>query len=203
MSKKINRDDIDKFFDYGLDVPNRTIYMGSIPSEHDEESGVDFSMAEYTIKAIHILESLAPEGDKPITIIMNNPGGDYYHGMAIYDAIKNCRNHVTIKVFGHAMSMGSIILQAADERILAKNSRVMIHFGTMGLGHTHTKIFIKWAEETKIQDDEMIDVLLEKIREKNPSFQKKRLQELCNFDTILNSSEAIALGLADKILGED
>lgn len=198
---KIVKDDIDRLYDYDIYVPNRTIYMGSLESDISEgESGVDAAMAERVIKGLHLLDNSAPTGDKPITVIMNNPGGDWYHGMAIYDAIKACKNHVTVIVYGYAMSMGSIILQAADERVLAPNARMMIHYGTMGMGDTHTKIFRKWADETKKIDKKMLEIYMDRIKVKHPNFSKSKLDEMCNFDTILTAEEAVELGLADKVL---
>ena len=46
--------------------------------------------------------------------------------MAIFDAIKICRSHVTILVYGQAESMSSIILQAADKRIMMPNSTLYV-----------------------------------------------------------------------------
>lgn len=198
---KLIRDDLDKFFDYEIYIPTRTIYMGSAINDQDGESGTDGAMAERVIKALHILDSSAPGGDKPITIIMNNPGGDEYHGLAIYDAIKACNNHVTIIVYGYAMSMGSIILQAADKRIMAPNARMMIHYGTWGI-NDHPKIVYKWAEEGKKFDSWMEHLYLGKILQKHSNFTLKKVQEMCNFDTFLNPQEAVALGLADEVLGD-
>jgi ATP-dependent protease ClpP protease subunit len=96
--------------------------------------------------------------------------------------------------------MGSVILQAADERILAPNARVMIHYGYMGMAPNHTKIYQKWAEECKKLDQQMLDIYMDKIVEKHPRFQRNQLDEMCNFDTILNAQEAVNLGLADSIL---
>ena len=124
--------------------------MGSVTVDMDSESGTDANMAERVIKGLHMLDTSAPTGDKPITIIMNNLGGDWYHGMGIYDAIKACKNHITIKVFGYVMSMGSIIIQAADKRIMSPNSRMMIHYGTSGY-YGHNKDFIKWAKEAGLR----------------------------------------------------
>ena len=159
---RINKETLDRWFDYNVDVESRTIYMGSIQSDMDFESGVNSSMAEYFIKGIHMLESKSVDS---ITIIMNNPGGDWYHGMAIYDAIKMSKCHCTIKVYGHAMSMGSIILQAADKRIMMPNSRFMIHFGYDGRSD-HSKTVEKWADEGKRLSYDMentyLDVMLEK-----------------------------------------
>lgn len=197
--KKLVRDDIDKFFDYEIYVPTRTIFMGSADHSEEGESGTDGAMAERMIKALHILDSIS---DQPIVILMNNVGGDEYHGMAIYDAIKSCRSKVTIKVFGHAMSMGSIILQAADIRIMAPSARMMIHYGTWGV-HDHSKIAYKWAEEGKKFDEWMENIYLDKIHEKMPEFKRKSLEKWLDHDTFFTASEAVKLGLCDYVLGEE
>lgn len=187
-SKRISKDHIDKFYDYDLDMDNRTIYMGSV--SHDEyfgsESGTDYQMAERLIKAIHILDAGAPSGDKPITIIMNNLGGDWYHGMAIYDAIRACKSPVTIRAFGHAMSMGSIILQAADKRVLSENSRFMIHYGTEGYSG-HSKNMAKWATEGQRVNHTMENIYLdgmedrdEEMYETDPQYMEKLLTRVLN-----------------------
>lgn len=193
---RINRDDVDKLYDYDLYIPSRTIYMGSSEVDIDgNESGTDSKMAEKVIKALHLLD----QKDEPITIIMNNPGGSFYDGMAIYDAIKACRSHVTIKVFGQAMSMGSLILQAADARIVAPNARCMVHYGYMGW-EGHSKTFERWAEENKKVNSILETILLEKIQEAKPNFTLKDLQEVLNHDTIYSAEEAVNMGLADSIL---
>jgi len=202
MSKRVNRDDIDKFHDYSLYIPTRTIYMGSEHVNDDDfsESGVEATMAERFVKNITILEMASQE---PVTIIMNNPGGDWFHGMAIYDAIKTAKSHVTIKVFGMAMSMGGVLLQAADERIISPNAKFMMHYGYMGLSPTHSKIFDKWSDENKRINKEMEQLFLSKIKEKHPDFKLKKLEEMLNFDTILSAQETVDLGLADKVLGQE
>lgn len=196
---RINKESIDRFYDYDIHAETRTIYMGSTNVDLEDESGTDANMAERIIKGLHILDNSAPAGDKPISIIMNNLGGDWYHGMAIYDAIKACKNHITITVYGYAMSMGSVILQAADKRIMSPNSRIMIHYGTSGYAG-HSKILASWAEETRKQDIEMEAIYMEKIKQKHPSFRLSKLRDMCNFDTFLNSKEALDLGLIDEIL---
>lgn len=194
---KLIRDDVDKFHDYSLYIPQRTMFMGSedYSLEHGE-SGTDGLMAERTIKNLAILEHLS---NAPITIIMNNIGGDEYHGFAIYDAIKACKSRVTIKVFGHAMSMGSIILQAADERVVAPTSRQMIHYGTWGL-HDHAKTSQKWAEEGKKIDAWMEQMYLTRIKEKHPDFKLTKLKHLLDHDTFLTAKESVEFGLADSVL---
>lgn len=192
---RINRDDVDKLYDYDLYIPSRTIYMGSVRDDENGESGVDSVMAERVIKALHLLD----QKDEPITIIMNNPGGDWFHGMAIFDAIKGCKSHITIKVMGMAMSMGAVILQAADARVMAPNSRFMIHYGYMGMNSTHAKIFKQWADESERLNVEMENIFLEKIQKIHPDFTRNKLKKLLDYDTILTAQETIDLGLADSI----
>lgn len=224
---KFKKDDVDQFMDNHIYLPTRTIYMGSMgSSDDDEEHGTNYEMAETVVKALHILDNQdgpSMKGEKPINIIMNNIGGDLYHGMAIYDAISNCKNHVTIRVCGYAMSMGSIILQAADQRIMTRHSRIMIHYGSFGI-HENTKTVYKWTEETKKFDQIMENIYLSKIQDnkitlekylslinkkeeipignaknKKISIQKKELQEMLNFDTIIDAETALELNLIDKI----
>jgi ATP-dependent Clp endopeptidase proteolytic subunit ClpP len=125
----------------------------------DDESGVDHLMAERFIKGLHALEL---KNNKPILIMMNNPGGDWFHGMAIYDAIKTCKCHCTIRVYGHAMSMGAVILQAADDRVMMPNSRMMVHYG-YSYQSNHAKIVEKWAEEGKRLNHMMENFFIESM----------------------------------------
>jgi ATP-dependent Clp protease, protease subunit len=198
VGKRVNRDDIDKFHDYNLYIPTRTIYMGSESVDDSGESGCDSAMAERFVKNIHILDAISNE---PITVIMNNIGGDEYHGFAMYDAIKLCKSKVIVKVMGHAMSMGSIILQAADERLMAPTSRQMIHYGTWAFeGHARTAH--KWSEEGKKIDRWMESMYLKKIQEKHPEYTVETLRALLDHDTFLTAQESVRLGLADKVVGE-
>lgn len=198
MSKRIVKDDIDRFHDYKLYIPTRTIYMGSESYDGDGEGGVDGLMAERFVKNITLLDNASQE---PITVIMNNIGGDEYHGFAMYDAIKCCRSQVIVKVFGHAMSMGSIILQAADVRIMAPTSRQMIHYGTWEFGG-HAKTAQKWAKEGSKIDSWMEKMYLVKIHDKNPEYTLEQLKALLDHDTFFTAQESVAMGLADQVLPE-
>lgn len=193
MAKSKIDDYVDKAHDYGLYIPTRTIFMFG-------ETEVD--MTSEVIKNLHILENLNLE---PITIIMSNVGGDEIEGMGLYDAIKACKSHVTIIVQGHAMSMGSIILQAADTRIMSANSKFMMHYGTPMLADSdlHAKEQHSWFEENKKFTRWMEDFYLEKIKDKKPYYERDDIINKLNFATILDAKETVEMGLADKVLGED
>lgn len=201
MSKRLNRDDIDKFHDYSIYIPTRTIWMGSEYGEQwedGEESGVDAIMAERFLKNILILESLSKD---PITVIMNNIGGEIEHGMAIYDAIKCCKANVTIKVFGQAYSMGSVILQSAYRRIMAPNAKQMFHYGSLSLAGD-AKTVQKTSKDAEKGDKWMKRMYLDRIRERNPKYKIENLEALLSHDTYFTAKESVAMGLADTVLSE-
>jgi ATP-dependent protease ClpP protease subunit len=160
----------------------------------------DHEMAEMFIKNLHMLEVVNKE---PITIIMNNIGGDEFDGMAIYDAIRASECQVTIKVSGNAMSMGSIILQAADVRLMYPHAKFMIHYGTPVLVNSEgsAQNNYRWIEESKKFDKMMEDLFLSKIHKKIPDFKLSSLRKLLEFDTILGAEEALRYNFIDGIIG--
>lgn len=191
------KDNVEQFFDYGLYIPTRTIYMGSIDNAHEDNSGTDWRMAEYIIKALHILDT---SNSNPITLKINNPGGDEYQCAAMFDAIENCKSRVIAEVLGYAMSAGCILLQAADERGIAKSARLMVHYGTWFVPEDHPQNVYRAATEGKKFDAWMEKIFYDRMKEKNPKTTMKEVKELCQFDTYLSAKEAVRKGLADYII---
>lgn len=203
MSKKLEKDDIDKWYDYGIDIKENTLYMGSEGVDgDDEETGTDYLMAERAVKGLHLLDRHTTQG---ITIKMNNMGGDFVHCLAIYDAIKACKNHVTVIVYGYVMSAGTVILQAADHRVLMPNSQFMMHYGTDGYSG-HAIDFQRAAEYSKKCNAWMEELYLKKIKKKHPKSRKYTrafVKEMLKFDSFLWAKEVVEIGLADEIWSED
>lgn len=181
-----NYDNMSALFDNGLYIPSRTIFI---------EGEIDEGSAAWAIKGIHVLDNMS---SAPITVILNTEGGDQYQGMAIYDAIKACRCQVTIRAIGTVMSSGSIILQAGDIREMTPNCMFMFHYGEIGID-SHPKITKKWVEEETRFSKKMLDIYLEKIRQKNKKFSRAKLDRMLDFDTILTAEETLELGLIDAI----
>lgn len=175
------------FYEYDVDVPSRTLFLGPETETHQSERA---------IKGLHLL--CKTKGD--ITILTQNTGGDEYSGFAIYDAIKSLKNITTMVCFGNCMSMGVFILQAATRRVLAPNCRVMMHYGTWAFEEGHVKDFERQGEEVKFLNKRMEDVLFQKMHKKNKSFTMEDLRAMLRFDTYLSSTEAVKLGLADEVL---
>lgn len=197
MTRKVNSGDIERLHEFGLYIPTRTIYMGSVQFDEDSnECGVDAALSERIIDNLLILDNINHD---PITILINNVGGDPWHACAIYDAIQTSESKIIGKVYGQAMSAGSIILQAADVRIMAPNSVQMIHYGDWG-AEGHAKTSQKQAKESERIDKWMENIYLSRINEKDSLFKKARLQRMLDHDTFLTAQQSLDLGLCDKIM---
>jgi ATP-dependent Clp protease, protease subunit len=142
------------------------------------------------------LESTAP--GKDITFYMNTPGGSITAGMAVFDTMKLISSPITIVVTGMAASMGSILLCAATKgrRFIYPHGRVLIHQPLI------SGRFIGPATDINIQAQEM-----EKLRSElnqilaDASGQPiDKISKDSDRDFYLNAKEAVAYGLADKIV---
>lgn len=196
IAASYSREDLDRYFDYHIFPAKRILFLGSISYQDGVESGVDHDMFAYFLKGLTYLDSTA---EKPIIVHMNTDGGDMSHGMAIYNAIRACRSHVSIVAWGSAMSMGSVILQAADTRYVSRDCVLMIHDGDNDLGG-HAKTVERWAEHSKQSRRRLYEIYLEKMKIKNKALTLKKVENLCTIDTIYCAEEAVNVGLADHVL---
>jgi len=190
-------DELEWYFDYNVFPSKRLIYLGSHSADDDgKESGVDYQMFQGFLKGITYLDAVA---EKPITIHMNIDGGDWYHGRAIYSAIQACRSHVTIVAWGYACSMGALILQAADHRLIAKDCVFMIHDGdTVASGSPRT--IEAWGVESKRQRKALYQVYLDRMIVADPSMTMLKIERLCGHDRIYTPDQTVLMGFADAVL---
>jgi len=192
---KINRTELDRFHNYGVLVTPRIVYFGSEIDIDGDENGVDYASTKKLIKNLMFLDTIS---HKMISMLMNTPGGNWEDGMAIYDVIMRLKSHIKIVVVGKAYSMGSIILQAADKRVLYPNSAIMIHDGSDGYAGA-PKDFEAWAENSKYTRKQMYKIYYERMNEKKRTTLEK-IEAMCDHDCIIRPIEAVKIGLADKVL---
>src|ERR1051325_11780330 len=178
---------------YGIDLKNRRIYFGTCVDSGDETPG-DFTQAsvELAIRSLHKMSLDAP--GKPIEIHMNSYGGDPYAMLRLYDEILSCPCQVKFYGGGAIMSAATWIMVACDERYLYTHATIMVHDGSEGYEGKHTDVQITAAENKRLQD------VLYDIYTNNTRMPKEFWQDVCQRDLYLNSSEAVSLGLADKIV---
>lgn len=191
----IERSELELFHSNDISIETKTIYFGSPYADRDGE--IDARLTEKFLKNFHLLDrEIHPEG---ITIILNQIGGEAYHGLAIYDEIISANNKITVIVKGNCHSMAVPILQAADTRLVSENATLMIHSVSSGFYGTYYQL-LDHVKETKRLNDLYIKMILKSIKKKNKKFTKKDLEELIKKDTYFTARQALSLGLCDKIL---
>lgn len=193
MARSIG-ENAENFHTHGFYLPTRTIFIDG--DELDDFSITDRS-ARQDIKNLHIMDSIS---SGTINIILNCEGGDCKAGMAIYDAIRACKCHVKITVIGEASSMGALLLQAGDERIISANSKIMLHKGTASYEDNPEEVTDEWIRSNKKMGLDMQNIYLAKIKEKKPRYTLKQLQDLMKYDKIFSATKALEMGLVDKVL---
>lgn len=82
-------------------------------------------------KALYELDSMSRrKPGEPITVVFNSPGGVVTDGFTLYDFLRELSgrgHHLTTKCMGAAASMGAILMQAGDHRVMSPNSFMMVH----------------------------------------------------------------------------
>ena len=132
-----------------------------------------------------------------IAVYLNTVGGSFYDGLAIHNTLKQHSAHVTIKVMGYALSMGSYLLTAADKAECAANGLIMAHRAQGGA----------WGDAARLEH--VANVL---IKHENasliPDFMKalnkseSEVRALLNKETWWTAKEAKAAGLIHNITDE-
>jgi len=157
----------------------------------------DETAKDITEKLLY-LEGSAP--GKDITFYINSPGGSITAGMAIYDTMKLVTSPITVVVTGMAASMGSILLCGASKgrRLLYPHSRVLIHQPLI------SGRMIGPASDINIQAQEMEKLRqeLNQILATSSGQPLERINQDTDRDFYLNAKEAIAYGLADRIVDQ-
>lgn len=187
---------VEKFHSDNLYIPTRTIYFGGTNVLDDDPDEVNCKTAGQLIKNLHILDN---KEKGPITIMLSTPGGNWEDGIAMYDVIKKIKSSVTIMGMGKLYSMGSIIMQAGDRRLLMPNSTMMIHDGSDGF-EGNAKDYENWAEFSKHVRKTMYKIYYDKMKKKKTKITLKDVEEMCEHDNWFTAKEAIKVGLADRLM---
>ena len=159
-------------------------------------SDVSSKAVQAAIERLLALE--ADDPDKPITIVLNTPGGSVSDGYALVDMIRFIKPRVRMIGTGLVASMGiSLILSVEPpDRMCLPNTRFMLHqprfmgnvIGTASdLEITATEM-VKMKEKSNREVAEATGQSLEKV-----DHDTKR-------DLWLNAAEALEYGLVSRII---
>lgn len=207
MTTNNHNNGLGNIHDYNIDIDNRELYLHSYISDENEESGVDYRSAIVFEKNLRYLNLLSLD---PILVHMHLPGGDWQDCLGIYDSIKSSKAKVAIIASAKVESSSTVLLQAADLRILSPNTNFLIHYGSISVDNEHKAALsmVHWSEK---ESEKMIDIFTEKCMNssmcKSKNWKKMIVRKhivtqlATKRDWILTAEEAVHYGFADGILG--
>jgi ATP-dependent Clp protease protease subunit len=160
------------------------------------DTDVNEHTASLIVAQMLFLESENP--DKDILFYINSPGGVVTAGMAIYDTMQFIKCDVSTVVMGQACSMGSLLAQAgtAGKRLILPSARHMIHQPSGGARGQATDMLIQVNEILKMKK-ELTQIYV------NHNTAGKTYDQLAadmERDNFMSAEEAVAYGLADRVI---
>ena len=156
-----------------------------------------FGKRESDTDATDVAQALAdlPETCGNITVHINSMGGEVAQGVAIYNALKASKAHVTTVCEGFACSIASVIFMAGDTRVMRDASLLMIHNAWMS-AQGEAKDLRKAAD-----DLETITELSKRayMAHATDKLTRERLDELMDEETWILPEQAVEWGLATDV----
>lgn len=201
-------DFLNNIHNYAINVNTREIYLHGECNTNCEVSIIDFRTATNFLKSLRYLSEVS--SDKPIFIHLMTSGGEWDATMAIYDAIITSPMTIYMFVHGQAYSGGSVILQAADVRIMMPHARFMMHEGSVIASGTSKQVRTENALSLSTNRD-MLDIYIGRCKTCNffKKFTEKEIDAFLiekmdkNEEWYLNAQETVNYGFADVVLGTD
>jgi ATP-dependent Clp protease protease subunit len=172
---------------YSRLLRDRVIMLDTDVNEHS---------ASLLVSQLLFLESENP--DKDISIYINSPGGVVTAGMAIYDTMQFIKPDVHTIVMGQACSMGSLLAQAGapGKRFILPNARHMIHQPSGGARGQATDMLIQ-VEEILAMKKSLTEIY---VKHNSAGKTFEQLTADMERDNFMSAQQAVAYGLADKIV---
>ncbi len=137
------------------------------------------------------------EPGAPITVIFNSAGGTVLDGLALFDYLRQLRglgHHVTTVALGRAASMGAVLLQAGDVRVVGANAFVLVH-EVSGGGSGKVSSLEDSVEFTKRLQKRLVSILAERSSLSEREITRRWIRR----EWWLDADEALAVGFADRV----
>lgn len=150
-------------------------------------------------RCIYELDSMSRRfPGEDITILFNSMGGNIFDGMALYDFImelKQREHKIVTKAFGMAASMAATLLQAGDERIIGKNSFLMVHETSGAVSEMRSGEIEDVTKLLRRFEDKSLDILAERSTLSKTQIKNRWKRK----DFWLDAEEALRYGFVDRI----
>ena len=150
-------------------------------------------LAERVVKQLLLLEA---QGDDPIKVFIDSPGGDADAGYAILDMMRFVKPDVYTIGMGLVASAGALILLASpkEQRIALPNSHYLIHQPLSGIRGVATEIEI-YAREIEKMRARINTLIAEETGRPIGDVEKDT-----DRDFWMNADEAVEYGLVSRVI---
>ncbi|MFI3174483.1 MAG: ATP-dependent Clp protease proteolytic subunit [Bacillota bacterium] len=157
---------------------------------------IDAESVNSIISQIRYLYSVDKEAE--ITIYINSPGGEVSSGLALYDIMNAVKCPIRTVCVGTAASMGALLFLSGDVRHILPHAYVMVHDPLIRGGIGGSALAID-AQSRRIMKTREITA---KIFAKHTNKTLEEIYSVTASDTYFDAEEAVAFGIADKIIYE-
>ena len=147
------------------------------------------------VTAKRVAAALRYMGDvEEIFVDINSPGGDFFEGVAIYNALRTANVKVNVRGLGIAASAASVIAMAGDHVEIAPTAFLMVHNAwAVTVGN-------RYDLQEAIKTLEPFDDAMASLYAERAGVDKKEAQGWMDKETYFNGNQAVEMGLADALL---
>ncbi|MFW5747761.1 MAG: ATP-dependent Clp protease proteolytic subunit [bacterium] len=154
---------------------------------------VNKPLAERLVRQLILLED---QGDEPIKVFIDSPGGDVDAGFAIFDMMRFIKPEIYTIGMGLVASAAAIILLAVpkERRLAFPNSHYLIHQPLSGIRGVATEI------EIHAKELEKLNVKINKLISEETGTDIEKVEKDTDRDYWMNAEEAMQYGLVSRII---
>jgi ATP-dependent Clp protease, protease subunit len=166
-------------------LTERVVYLGT---------GIDAGVANALIAQLLHLDADNP--DRDIQLYINCEGGDPSAMLAVYDTMQHVRPDIATTCIGQAVGVGAVMLAAGapGKRAVLPHARVVLH---QPAGQSRGAV-----PDLILHADELVRVRgeVEEILARHTGQDPARLRADTDRDRFFAAADAVAYGLADRVL---
>jgi ATP-dependent Clp protease protease subunit len=136
------------------------------------------------------------DGEAPITMYINSPGGTVYAGLAIYDTMQMLPNSISTVAVGATASFGTMLLTAGTkgQRYALPHATIHMHQPLGGASGQASDIEIQAREILRLKER------LNELLAYHTGQPVETIEKDTNRDFYLDAKGAAEYGLVDKVL---
>lgn len=174
-----------------------TYFLGNI----DDDEAERFSKSLIIMAG---MRSAAPPNDRQINVFINSGGGSVGAGLAMIEMLYRVKRdfgvHIRTVITGYAYSMGAVVAQAGDCRVMGKLSTLMLHSGSWVIAGKDQQIFEDYRKLSDHYKEVIGNLFAGRTRRHDPKWWVRYIYS--GRDRFLSAQECLELGLVDVVTPE-